>query len=152
MRRICLFLLLVVFVFAGCSSEYDGWQKVPFEGGSFKIPGDWSYHMEGQQMYIEKDGQIIMNQVQQIFDDDDEHDYFTDKNKGTYQYVKPLEGGLALSNSASIAYTRYLKDGESVDIWAVDMDSGKGDFWIWSDEISYDMMYRIANSYVNHEQ
>lgn len=147
--KVCLVgLLVLIFIFssAGCSNEYDGWQKVPFEGGSFKIPGDWTYYMEEQQMFIEKDGEIIMNQVLQK-----QNDYF-DKYSGQYTFVERLEGGTGLSNTSTIEYTRYLKDGQTIDIWSIDFFSCQGDFWVWSDEISYDMMYKIANSYINHEE
>lgn len=145
-NAVLTFLFALLLVFSGCSTEYDGWKKVPFEGGSFMIPGEWNYYIEDEQMFIEKDGEIIMNQVLQK-----QYDYF-DKHKGKYHFVEKLEGGTSLSNTSSIEYTRYLKDEKTVDIWSIDFFSSQGDFWIWSDEISYDMMYKIANSYVNREQ
>ena len=136
-----VFGVCFALLFTGCTSNLNinDWQTVHIKEGAFKIPSDWTYYSEDDQIYIEKDGQLIMNQVMNT------DGFYSDKHTGEYQPIS--SNGKQYTNFVYVFNVICSQNGVKYRVRSISFPSSNGDLWVWSDDISDGTIRLIAESF-----
>ncbi len=146
MKKVCILLILTIFILCGCSSDTDDWKTVNIEKcGTFKIPNDWDYYVEDEIIYIMKNDIPMMISYDRS-GEIQSNSYFSD-----FKYIDLLESAV-LSNSAYYGKAKYYHSGKEIERYYLDLsaetESGSVDFIIWNEEIDKKLLIKIAETFI----
>ncbi len=145
MKKVCILLILTIFILCGCSSDTDNWKTVNIEKwGTVKIPNDWEYYVEDEIIYIVKNEVPIMISYDRS-GEIQSNSYFSD-----FKYIDFLDSAV-LSNSAIYGKAKYYYSGKEIEKYYLhlsgDADDASVGFIVWNNNIDKELLIKIAQTF-----
>ena len=148
MKKVIVFLTLILVLLCSCGQKNEGWQKVSIENvGTIEIPGEWSFSFEDDLLYI-----FDENSTPVIIQLKSETEEVSDKYHDNYKYngsiTNPVLSNSAIYGKCEIMYENVEIERLYISLPMEGWEQPDFELIFWDTEIDTDMQERIAKTFV----